>query len=102
MTEIVLKRENGSVVYFEADGHTGYAEAGQDIICASLSSVIWCTVNGLENVLGADISYSEEDGHVTCLIKNPSRETDILLNSFDKFLDALQKQYPDFITKTEV
>ncbi len=102
MTEIVLKKENGSIVYFEADGHSGYAEAGRDIVCASLSSVIWCTVNGLENVLGADIDYSEEDGRVICRIKNPSRETDILLCSFDKFIDALQKQYPGFITKTEV
>ena len=102
MTEVLFKKENGSIVYFEADGHTGFSETGRDIVCASLSSVIWSTVNGLENVIGADINYSEEDGHVTCRVKSPSRETDILLCSFEQFVDALQKQYPGFITKTEV
>ena len=102
MTEILLKKENGFIVYFEADGHSGFDVAGRDIVCASLSSVIWCTVNGLENVVGADIEYTEKDARVTCRIKNPGKETGILLDSMEKFIDALQIQYPGFITKTEV
>ncbi len=102
MTEVLFKKENGFIVYFEADGHSGFDIAGRDIVCASLSSVIWSTVNGLENVLKAQAEYSEEDGRVTCRVINPTRETDILLRSLEQFTDALQNQYPGFITKTEV
>lgn len=105
MTELILKKESGSIVFFEGKGHTGYAEEGSDIVCASVSSVLWCTVNGLINVLNIPISYEEKDGFLSCEIRCAGRkrtEADILLRSMELFIDELQKQYPAFVKKSEV
>ena len=106
MTEILIKKENGSIAYFEVRGHSGYADEGYDIVCASVSSVVWTTVNGLENVLHLSPDYSERDGFVSCKIncKNDAerKNADILLFSMESFFAELAKQYPEFITKTEV
>ena len=105
MTELILKKESGSIVFFEAKGHSGYAEEGSDIVCASVSSVLWCTVNGLLNVLNIPVSYSENDGFLSCVIRctgGKRAEADILLRSMELFVDELQNQYPAFVKKSEV
>lgn len=106
MTKITIKKENGSIVSFEISGHTGYADEGSDIVCASLSSVVWCTVNGLINVLHIPCEYSERDGHLSVKIpnlpENTRKEADFLLKSMDLFFDELISQYGSYITKSEV
>jgi len=106
MTNITLKRENGYIVSFEAKGHSGYACEGEDIVCASISSVVWTVINGLENVLGLKVSYKMEDGYVKCQIPSLSESerkmADVLLESMSRFFDDLEKNYGKFISKTEV
>ena len=48
----------------ESNGHAGYAEEGQDIICAAVSALIVNTVNSVET-LTEDLIISEAgDGYV--------------------------------------
>lgn len=106
MTNIVLKKENGSIISFEASGHSGFGCEGSDIVCAALSSVIWATINGLENVVGISIEYSENDGFVSCRIpklsKKEREKADILLDSMAGFLYNLAESYSEYITVAEV
>ncbi len=106
MTEILVKRKNGSIVGFEVSGHSGFACEGEDIVCASISSVTWCTINGLLNVLGLDVGYEESDAYIKCTLPHLDEEererADILLESMIMFFDELQMKYPDFVLKTEV
>ena len=37
MTRIEIYRKKGRVVGYKATGHSGYAEYGEDIVCAALS-----------------------------------------------------------------
>lgn len=90
MTNIVLKKENGSIISFEAIGHSGFDCEGSDIVCAALSSVMWATVNGLENVAEIPVSYTvKEDGFLSCRVPDVSgkerEKADILLNSMADF-----------------
>lgn len=106
MTNITLKRENGYIVSFEVKGHSGFAPEGEDIVCASISSVVWTVINGLENVLGLGVSYKAEDGYVSCklppLSENERKMADVLLESMSRFFDDLEENYGRFISKTEV
>lgn len=106
MTEIVLKKENGTIVSGSIKGHSGYAPEGGDIVCAAVSSVSWCVLNGLESFLGEKIKISQKDAVITFEVEKLDGEdkvkADALLNSMEKFFDELSEQYSDFISKSEV
>jgi len=106
MTNIVFKKSDGFIVSGEISGHSGYAEEGSDIVCAAVSSVTWCILNGLESFLGEKINISQEDAFIFFEIKDISEEekvkADVLLQSMDMFFDSLMEQYPLFISKSEV
>ena len=42
-------------------GHSGYAEAGSDIVCASVSSIAITTVNALLSIDEDCIKYKENE-----------------------------------------
>ncbi|MBQ2942087.1 MAG: ribosomal-processing cysteine protease Prp [Clostridia bacterium] len=88
---------------FKVYGHSGYAEEGEDIVCASVSSTVWMTVNGLENVVGAKVTYNVTDANVTLKVESESMdEAQDLLRSFKEFLCNLSIEYEDYLTVKEV
>ena len=52
MTRITLFRSRSHAIGFEAEGHTGYAEEGSDIVCAAVSALTQGAVIGLKEVIG--------------------------------------------------
>ena len=46
MTTVTFLTEETRIVGFDARGHSGYAEAGEDIVCAAVTSVL-CFCAGL-------------------------------------------------------
>ena len=50
-------------------GHSGYAEEGSDIVCASVSSIAITTVNALLSIDEDCIEYKENDGYLNIKIK---------------------------------
>ncbi len=77
----------------EVKGHAGYAKAGKDIVCASVSSIIYTTVNGIFNV-DKDAMVFEDEQTMRLKIKHHSEIVDILLGSMLSLLEDLEKQYP--------
>ncbi|MDR1916470.1 MAG: ribosomal-processing cysteine protease Prp, partial [Synergistaceae bacterium] len=51
MIEVTAKRDANGICSITAQGHSGFAESGSDIICASVSSLIQALSVGLEDVL---------------------------------------------------
>jgi len=48
MTDIIIrKNSDGDICGFEMDGHAGFAEYGQDIVCAALSMLSINTINSI-------------------------------------------------------
>ena len=66
---IVIKARfitNNSVVCgFEISGHAGYADKGNDIVCASVSSAVQMAANTIIEVIGAGAYVSRKGGKVT-------------------------------------
>ena len=56
---ITVTESDGEYISVESNGHAGYAEEGQDIICAAVSALIVNTVNSVET-LTEDLIISEE------------------------------------------
>ena len=56
-----FRKADGTLTGFRAQGHTGYAEAGEDIVCAAVSALTQSTLNGLKEVLGAPVMFNIDD-----------------------------------------
>ena len=103
MTKAEFYYEGSFIKGFSVKGHSGYAEEGEDIVCASISSTLWMTVNGLENVVGAKVTYKQTDAKVTLEVSEESLcEAQDLLRSFREFLCNLSIEYEDYLTVKEV
>lgn len=108
MVNIELYRDrHGNIVKFECDGHTGYAESGSDIVCASVSSVAYAVLNGIENVLKIDFGYEQGDGYLFFVLPDDIESTDrkhinILLDTMYLFLCDIREQYPNNIKISEL
>ncbi len=74
MIRIVISRDStGSIRGFDIKGHSGYAEAGQDIICSAVSVTAYTAAGALEELADLKHCHSESDGHMT--IRLPERLT---------------------------
>ena len=47
MTEITVFLKGGKPIGFDAHGHTGYAECGEDIVCAAVSAITQTAAMGV-------------------------------------------------------
>ena len=93
---------DGKITQFTVDGHSGFAESGEDIVCASVSSVVWLTINGIEKQNLAKLDYEERDGFVTCTIsEKKGNGADILLDSLCMFITELESQYKKYLKFTQ-
>ena len=89
---IVNLSENG----FSVKGHSttdAYDEIGK-LVCASVSSAVYLTVNTITDVVGDSADIIERDGEMTIHLSSVSRESKILLNGFKIHMLQLSEQYP--------
>lgn len=72
MIKVVVSRDGtGFIRSLKIDGHSGYAEAGKDIICSAASVTAYTAAGSLEELAGLKDCYNERDGHMT--IRLPRR-----------------------------
>ena len=86
---------------FEIDGHSGYAEAGSDIICASVSSVAYMAVNTITDVIGDKADISISDGYFRFMTGSNRNETKVVLEGLKLHVSALAGDYSEYITCKE-
>ena len=79
MINITVKKRIGSYLDFLSKGHAGYAEEGQDIVCAAVSALIITTVNSLEKLTDDKFDVQEKDGFVSIHFRNDLSERGMLL-----------------------
>ena len=82
---------------FEIDGHSGYAEAGSDIICASVSSVAYMAVNTITDVIGDKADISISDGYFRFMTGSNRNETKVVLEGLKLHVSALAGDYSEYI-----
>lgn len=103
MTKVTIHKTSGRIVGFIIDGHTGFANSGEDIVCASLSLLAYTVINSLNIVAkieAEDISYeiNEELGYLKVETNNINDKSDVIYNSFLVGIQLLTEDYSDYIT----
>jgi uncharacterized protein YsxB (DUF464 family) len=107
MTRCEFRRENERIVGFSVSGHSGYAEAGSDIICAAISAVVAMTETTINDVCGgkAKVRVKEADARITLTLPATCDEEEAIqtvLAGMMLYLCSLRDQYPDYIEVLEV
>ncbi len=101
MISAVLYRKDGRYTGFRAAGHSGYAEAGSDIVCAGVSVLGYTCVNSLESLLGIRVQATvrEEDGLMEFDLPEPEQSggAQLLMGALGQGLSDLQDAYPGFV-----
>ncbi|MBE5758116.1 MAG: ribosomal-processing cysteine protease Prp [Clostridiales bacterium] len=105
MTKIKIFKKNDIFVGFEISGHSGYSQAGKDIICASISSISQSCALGLKKVLGINISMKvdEDKGFLKVELPNNINNEDleksqILLDTMYISIEDLLSGYSKYIS----
>ena len=107
MTRCEFFRENERITGFSVSGHSGYAEAGQDILCAAISAAVALTETTVNDVCGgkAKVRVKEEDARVTLTLPASCEEEDAIqaaLTGLMLYLIGLRDDYSDYIEVLEV
>jgi uncharacterized protein YsxB (DUF464 family) len=100
MTTVTVYQDgDGKYRGFSCEGHSGYADAGEDIVCASVSALVITTVNSIERFTGDGHGAADEDQAVIRLRLDAdySHDTDLLIRSMLLGLSEIQKSYGSYL-----
>ena len=107
MTRCEFFTADDRITGFSVSGHSGYAEAGKDIVCAAISAVVTMAEATINDVCGAKakVRVKDEQARITLTLPASCDEEDTVqavLAGMMVTLLSLQEDYPDFIEVLEV
>ena len=107
MTRCEFFTEGDRITGFSISGHSGYAEAGQDIVCAAISAVVTMAEATINDICGAKakVRVNEEDARITLTLPASCDEEEsvqAVLSGLLLTLISLREDYPDYIEVLEV
>ena len=107
MTRCEFFTEGERITGFSVSGHSGYAEAGTDIVCAAVSAVVTMAEATINEVCGAKakVRVKEDDARITLTLPASCDEEEsvqAVLAGMMLYLCSLRDEYPDYIEVLEV
>ena len=114
MTTITFYKADGVYYGFEEQGHTGYGESGEDILCSALSAMTMLIINAIEVTYGCTVDYSidEQTTDIRLIAKSalPKYEKDEkkqyavsgLIQAYFYQLMDLTEEYYDYLDVKEI
>ena len=107
MTRCEFFTEEDRITGFSISGHSGYADAGSDIVCAAISAVVTMAEATINDVCGAKakVRVKDEDTRITLTLPASCDEEEsvqAVLAGMMLTLISLRDDYPDFIEVLEV
>ena len=88
---------NRQLTGFEIKGHAMFAQSGEDVVCAAVSSAAYMAANTVTEVIRANADAEAEDGRMLLIISDPDERTETVLRGMELHLTELSKQYPENI-----
>ena len=107
MTKCEFFRDGARITGFSISGHSGYAEAGSDIVCAAISAVVGMVEATINDVCGgkAKVRVKEADTRITLTLPTVCEEEESIqavLAGMMLYLLSLRDDYSDYIEVLEV
>ena len=107
MTRCEFHRENERITGFSIFGHSGYSEAGSDIVCAAISAIVTMAEATINDVCGgkAKVRVNEADARISLTLPSSCDEEDTIQAVLAGMMLALlniKEEHPDNIEIMEV
>jgi len=109
MTTAEFALDGSRVTGFTIKDHSGLADAGEDILCAAVTSAVRLTECAVNDVLGLGAAVKVDEQRASVSLKLPRNlegEADsvcqTLLTALMVYLVQLQEEYPENIIVMEV
>ena len=109
MTKLVFFRSGGVFYGFEEQGHTGYGEEGDDVLCAALSAMTMLIINTVEVAYASSIDFTIDEETTNIRVKSkaalPEFEEDELKRyavsglflAYYKQIEDMLEEYYDYL-----
>ena len=97
MVRFKFIRSGGVNIGFVSSGHAGYAESGQDIVCAAVSSAAYMAANTITDIYRAKAEVEVKDGYMSLLLSEADVSSTELLSGLEAHIRMLAKDYPSGI-----
>lgn len=99
MINLTILKSNDAITTIQAKGHSGYAVAGQDIVCSAVSTIMQTTLNGLLEVAKADVDYQidEQIPFLRISVNEQDKQAQILMKSAYLALKQIAGDYKNYI-----
>lgn len=96
-TYSVKYKQNEAVI--EVKGHSGYADHGFDIVCASISTACIITANLINKL---DLRYNIldlvcEEGYFRLQVNTSDETTKKIFHNLVDTLESIEEQYPKYL-----
>ena len=108
MTTVTFIMEGNRIIGFDSQGHSGYAEEGEDIVCAAITSAIRLVDATINDVLGlaASVKVKESETLISLRLPGglaPTAEStcQALLTGLMVYFAELHDEYPENIEVLE-
>ena len=105
MTTVTFRTDKGLVTGFTCQGHSGFGDAGTDIVCAAVTSAIRYLEATVNDALGLAASVRVRDGETPSIVfrlpggLSPELEeaTQAMMTGLMVYLSQLHSEYPDSV-----
>ena len=108
MTTVTFLTEDARTIGFDVQGHSGWGESGEDIVCAAITSAVRLVEATVNDVMGlcAAVKVREADASISLRLPgglaNTAESTcQNLLTGLMVYLAQLHDEYPDNIEVME-
>ncbi len=99
-----FRRSDNGLSGFKVSGHSGYAESGQDVICAAVSGAVTlaeCIITDMMKA-NADVKVNEKNADVSVMLRESCEGAKSVIEGLKAYLDYLSEEYPENIRVREV
>ena len=107
MIKVEFFSQDGRRTGFTVSGHSGYAEAGSDVICAAVTAIVRFAEAALNDILGVGAKTRVDDENAVITLTLPAKYEDedavqAILDGMMLTLASLRDENPDYIEVMEV
>lgn len=99
MINLTILKSNDAITTIQAKGHSGYAEAGQDIVCSAISTIMQTTLIGLTDVVKTNVDYEIDENipFMRISVSESDKQAQLLMKTAYLAVKQIAVDYKNYI-----
>ncbi len=102
MIRVTFRTQGEHLCGYLITGHAGAGTAGEDIVCAAVSSAAYMTANTITEILKQPADITVDEGYMELTVTGDTAVCQAILSGFRLHIRALHEQYPKRVHLTNM